>query len=188
MTPKPHKFRFETERLKTGPITYDVAEPPALFDLTDDPEYVFDEPVTGTLTLRLAGTTVLMSGFLRTVAKSPCARCLEPLRVSLRAEVQLTYMDDPRLLDAKTYPELVDDDAHWYDGEMVYPAEQLRELLLLELPPIAACELEKGDVCPIRNVKVVTPTFGEADAEAAKAVDETSFAGKLKKVRKDLKE
>ena len=184
-TPKTSRLKFETERLKSGPITYDLSEAPATFDLLDDPDYVFDERIQLHLTLTLIGQTVLMRGTISTIAKSPCSRCLEPLRVALHAEISATFMQDERLLDPQKYPELVDDDTHWFDGESIYPAEQLRELLLLELPPNPGCELDDNNVCPIRNVKIGPRVFGGEEAESPPvSADENSFAAQLKKLRR----
>ncbi|MCC6547847.1 DUF177 domain-containing protein [Candidatus Sumerlaeota bacterium] len=184
---KTSRLKFETERLKSGPITYDIVEAAHTFDLLKDPDFVFDEPFQLHLTLSMIGQTVLMRGTIATIAKSPCSRCLEPLRVALHAEVSITFMQDERLLDTAKYPELIDDDTHWYDGESIYPAEQLRELLLLELPPNPGCELDDNDICPIRNVKVEPQVFGAAEADApAAATDENSFAAQLRKLRRGL--
>lgn len=186
INPKPNRLKFETERLKNGPISHELAESPLLFDLAEDPDYIFDEPVQLQLTLTLVGTTVLVRGTVSTIAKAPCSRCLEPLRVALRAAVSLTFMQDDRLLHPEKYPELLDDDTHWYDGEIVYPAEQLRELLLLELPSNPGCELDENDICPIRNVKVTPQVFGAEDENSAeKSPDDGSFAAQLKKLRRD---
>ena len=181
-------IKFETERLHTAPVTKEISEPPEHFDLLDDPEFKFEEPVTGELTARIVGsTTVLISGFIRTVAKAPCGRCLEDLRLPIRTDVHLTYMTDPRLKEPDKFPELVDTGSHWYDGELIYPIEQLREALLLELPHTSSCELEEDDTCPVRGVKVGPFVFGPSEEEeVAKPEDPESLASKLKKLRKDL--
>ena len=165
-------LKIETERLRHGPTEHVLAEDPAIFDLLDDPEYTFSEPVRGTLKASIVGTdTVLLRGTVQTIAEVPCARCLERLRVPLRAAIHLAFMTDDRLLDPDAYPELADDSTLWFDGEAIYPAEALRELLLLELPPVAACELEEGDVCPIRGVKVGPLVFGPTGDEETPAAE-----------------
>ncbi len=184
-------FRFEVLRLRGGSQTFDLSEPPATFDLLDDPEYLFEEPVRLQVTLRLIGTTVLMNGEISTLARAACARCLEKIGIPLRARVDLVWMNDERLLDLDRYPELYDDHTHYYDGEIVYPAEQLRELLLLELPTVPACELEPGDICPVRNVKVEPQVFGpeeEFEEEKMELEEEEgdSLAAQLKKLRRDM--
>jgi len=189
MNEKMMKLKFETERLKSGPLTYDINQPPDIFDLLDDPEYEFKDPVRGELTLRLVSSTVLLSGSLSTFATGPCARCLEPLRIPLRTTFMLTYMTDERLLKPDEFPELVSDSTFWYDGEMIYPAENLRELLLLELPTIPACQLQPGDICPIRNVQVHPLVFGpQEDEEVPETEDDNSLKAQLRRLKKEQDE
>ena len=193
LTSKNVRLKFETERLKDGPIVHELDVHPELLELVDDPEYNFKEPVTGRLSVQLAGTTVLITGFIKTFATAPCARCLHELRVPLQTDVTIVFMQDERLLDSARYPELVDDNTHWYDGMVVHPGPQLRELLLLQLPTVSACELEPGDICPIRHVKLEPMVFGPADTEpeapAAPAPGETeSFADKMKRLRREIQE
>lgn len=185
MKPKHSSFRFETERLKAGPQTHEIDEAPETLELVDDPEYTFPGRVRGRLTLALAGTdTVRVSGHVEVGISGPCVRCLEPMPHTLRARVELVYVQDDRLLDPVKHPEFLDDDTAWYDGEAIYPAERLREALLLELPAIYSCTLEAGDRCPVRKTVVKLPTFGSA--EEAPAVDDSeSFAGKLRRMRRE---
>lgn len=193
MSSKNARLKFETERLKDGPILYELDVLPEILELVDDPEYTFNEPVTGRLTVQLAGTTVLITGSVKTFATAPCARCLHELRVPLQADVTIVFMQDERLLDTVRYPELVDDNTHWYDGMVVHPGPQLRELLLLQLPTVSACELEPGDICPIRHVKLEPMVFGPADADepeepAPQPVEGESFAEKMKRLRREIQE
>lgn len=189
MASKKHPLRFETERLKDGSVEYDLTETPEVMGLAEDPEYRFIDPVRLNFKLTLLGDTVLLKGRISTIARNTCARCLEDIGIPLSADVTIAYMTDPRLLDPERYPELVDDDTHYYDGEAIDPGEHLRELLLLELPTVPACELQEGDFCPVRKVKLEPMVFGPAEEfekEAAAVEDDDSLAGKLKKVRKDL--
>jgi uncharacterized metal-binding protein YceD (DUF177 family) len=192
MSPKNHRVKFEAERLKDGPITYEIDVAPADLNLVDDPEYQFSEAVTGTITAQLVGTTVLLTGIIKTIAQAPCARCLTGLRVPLQAAVTLVYMQDERLLDPVRYPELYDDNTFWYDGDVVYPAEQLREMLLLQLPSVPHCELEDTDFCPVRQVRIEPMVYGPADGEeeesfaAEKPEEDKSFGAQMKRLRREL--
>jgi uncharacterized metal-binding protein YceD (DUF177 family) len=175
-------FKFETERLRKGPETHQIECEAALVGLTDDPEFKFLEPVHAELTLRMVGTTtVLVQGTVHTIASAPCSRCLEDLRVPLRAKVSLAYMTDDRLRDPLAKEENFDDNTHWYDGESINPAEEMRELLLLELPAIAACELESEDRCPITGKTMGRRTFGPVDDAPAERPN--SLAEQLRKLR-----
>ncbi len=193
MKPTLTGFKIEAERLRHGPMEYVLAEDPKVFDLQNDPEYRFDDLVRGTIKAQMVGSdTVLLTGDIQTVAAAPCARCLESLRLTLRADVNVAFMTDERLLDPVAYPELHEDPVYWFDGEMVYPAEALRELLLLELPTVPACELEPGDICPIRNAKVGPMTFGPASPAGKLSTgeedmeDDQSLKGQLRRLRGQL--
>ena len=184
-----NQLRFEVERLKTGPITHELTLTAEELELVDDPEYQFNEPVTAQITAQLAGTTVLLMGHIATTAQAPCARCLENLRVPLRAELTLVYMDDERL--KKPGSDFEDDNTFWYDGDCVYPTEQLRECLLLQLPSNTACELEGERHCPIRNVDLPPMVFGDdspAEEEKDAPVDkaDTSLAAQMRRLRDKL--
>jgi DUF177 domain-containing protein len=195
MLSKKNPLKFDVLRLKAGPEEHQLSESASVFGLEDDPEYSFKEPINLELLLKLAGETVLISGKISTVAKATCARCLEELPLSLSANFHLAYMDDPRLLDLDKNPELEDDGTFYYDGESVDLTEELRELLLLELPSIPACTLKPGDICPVRNVQVSPFVFGPRD-KAGKPIDSDavaeeeapgSLAAQLKKIRKEIK-
>lgn len=185
----PHPFRIETQRLKDGPITHDLDLSPEESGLNDDPEFEFNTPVTGRLKASLIGKDVYLSGEVATSASCPCARCLEPMGLDLKAKVTLIYMQDDRLKDPDKYPELQDDNTFWYDGEFVYPVEQLRELLLLQLPPVVSCELTAENVCPVRGVKIQEMVWGDLQTfhqEEEAEDEEKSFAAKMKKLRSRL--
>jgi len=188
MSPNPSSLKFDTERLKDGPLSVELSDPSSVDDLEDDPEYVFPDPVRLSVTLRLVGTTVLVNGTIETNARAECARCLEPVAIPLRAAVTIAFMADERLLVSEQNPEPVDDDSFYYNGEVVYPAEALRELLLLELPVVPACTLSANDICPVRKVKVEPLQFGSAAAHEPEdpAEDPDSLAAKLKRVRKEI--
>ena len=189
MAKKKYRLKFEAERLKEGPITHEIDVPPDVLDLTDDPEYTFKENVTGAITAQLVGQSVLLTGSVKTFAEVPCARCLVDLRFPLQSDLTLVYMQDERLLDPVKYPELYEEHTFYYDGDVVYPAEQLRELLLLQLPTVPHCELEDGDFCPVRQVRIEPMVFGPDEKEAEKAEekpDDKSLSAQLKRLRKDL--
>jgi uncharacterized metal-binding protein YceD (DUF177 family) len=179
-------LKFETERLRKGPQTYDVEVTAADLQLLDDPEYLFTEPVQLHLMMRMVGQdTVLLQGWAKTIGATPCARCLESLRVPLKANFTLTFLTDEKLREPEKYPELQDDNTFWYDGESIEPIEQLRELLLLELPTIPACELDDKNLCPITGLKMGDWVFGD-ESISGEAEDPTdnSLAAQLKRLRK----
>ncbi|MBI1289950.1 hypothetical protein GC173_01730 [bacterium] len=178
-------LKFETERLKDGPQSHALEVAPEILEIVDDPEYTFSDPVRVELTLRMVGQeSVLITGDIYTVAQAPCSRCLDNLRVPVRAKVTLLYQTDERLKSPEKYPELFDDNSFWFDGESVEPAEQLRELLLLELPPFPACELDEDDKCPISGKVHKALQFGDAEPASAEDPDDNSLGAQLRRMRK----
>lgn len=181
------RFRFETERLKDGPMAHEFSHAPALFDLLDDPEYLFEDPVTGSLKLTLVGDTVILQGIISTVASAPCGRCLERIRIPLKAQVTLAFINDPRLLDRESHPELDEENTYYFDGEFVHPMEPMRELLLLELPPIPACVLDPGDICPIHGGKMGARVFGPPeDTAGEKKPPGNTLQEQMERLRRQL--
>lgn len=188
MKNKKNRFQFETDRLKDGPVTYEISREPGEFDLLDDPEYRFVDPITGSLKLTLAGDTVVMQGEIRTVATAPCARCLDDIRLPLSAAVTLAFINDERLLDRESEYALEEENSFYFDGEIIYPMEALRELLLLELPVVPACQLDEGDVCPFSGKKMGGVVFGEPD-ERPRTVNEeagNSLREQMEQLRRKL--
>jgi uncharacterized protein len=182
-----HPMKFVTERLKDGPVTYPINETPATFDLLEDPEYRFEEPVTGQIRLTLVGDTVVLQGHVATRARTACARCLNDIGVFLRAELTLAFMHDPALLDPARDPEQFDENTYYFDGEAIYPMEAMREVLLLELPMVAACELEPGDICPITGEKAGSRFFGPTEEKpVVEGKPGDSLADQMRRLRRQL--
>ncbi len=133
-------FRIEAEQLKKAPVRIAFSEQASLFGIADEDLYRFHDPVSGEIIATAAGTTVVLQGEIRTVVTASCVRCLEPVRIPVAARVDLSYMHEPRF-EGLAHHETDDEaDTETYDGEIVSPAAQLRELLLLELPQFPHCE------------------------------------------------
>lgn len=162
-------FRIETEALRTGPVTFDVDELPKDFGLEPEEGLSWPDKVTGHVRAAVVGTSVLLTGELRTTVLIDCVRCLDPIRVPIRGEVALTYMADLSKADLERFDNLDAPEVCKYDGTVVEPKEDLRQVLALEVPPFPSCVLERG-VCPVRGVPVGKMTFGgDPDDRAPKA-------------------
>ncbi|MEQ8822438.1 MAG: YceD family protein [Sumerlaeia bacterium] len=191
-------LRIEVDRALHEPVqlTFDV--PPADFELTDDPEFEFHDPVVGDITAKKVGAdSLLVSGTVRTVASAGCVRCLHALRLPVNLSVNLIFTRepaDPREMEG-------DDETNFFTGEYIYPAERLREELILALPHLPACELEDSNFCPIRQERIPPMSFGAEEApapepepanapqDAAKsATKNASWQSQLANVRKRLED
>jgi uncharacterized protein len=136
-------LRIEIETLKKGPVVCDIHLSPEY--LTWDIEEKLElEPATGTVTFRLKGENVHAEGALHSALHGTCARCLEETSLPLDAPVALVFWPHEKRSERETAEFEVDEpDSAYYNKHAVMPEEDLRELLLLEVPPILVC----GDAC-----------------------------------------
>jgi uncharacterized metal-binding protein YceD (DUF177 family) len=160
-------FRIEAEQLRTAPVVIDFSEPSSAFDIENEDIYQFLDPIEGAITATIAGTTVVLLGKMSTIVTVPCVRCLEPLRAKMTLDVSLAYMHEVRSLHRRDHDEEKDDDSEYYDGEIVEPAKQLREFLLLELPQFPVCEDNGLPACKPPHVSNPTDEAPKKKAAAA---------------------
>ena len=91
-----HQIRIEVELLTHGPVDKDFELAPAAFEIEDDEDFQFPEPVRGKLHAARAGESVLVTGELRTRALCTCSRCLEEVVLDLRVPFRLGFIpQDP---------------------------------------------------------------------------------------------
>ena len=140
-------FLVEVESLRQGKIVLDVDQPPGSLDLNVE-GFHFEGRVTGRLVYMMSGSDILIHGALRARAVGQCVRCLAPAPCDVRADVGLAFLpgtagvEEP--LDEEGESAIVD----YYAGDFLDPAEQLRDLLLLELPALPVCHADCRGLCP----------------------------------------
>lgn len=124
---------------------------------------------TGKLAVRASksGNDVVVHGTLDAELVVPCARCLEPFSLPLRAELSVLYVPAASLRNPEGEEEYEftseEADTLPYDGEAVVLDDLVRDELLLELPMIPLC----SEACP-----GMSPAPGVDAAEATeKPVD-----------------
>lgn len=111
----------------------------------------------GELDVRLSrsGTDVVVHGGAKAEIELPCARCLEPVKVTLAPEISVLMVPASKVRHEREH-EMASSEADVlpYDGENVVLDDLVRDDLLLEIPMIPLC----SETCP-----------GIASAEQAKA-------------------
>ena len=143
---------IEVEQLHAGPMDLEFEMPPKAFELEEDFEYEFAEPVYGKLTARFAGQdSVLVTGKLKTTARSQCVRCLEPLVLPLEVPISIVFLAEPEADDKARFDRLHDEDKLYYDHGVIHPVEQLREELMLVLPKLPVCGEAQKEACSKRQ-------------------------------------
>jgi uncharacterized protein len=111
----------------------------------------------GEIAVRLSksGTDVVVHGRAKAEVELPCARCLEPVKVTLLPEISVLMVPASKVRHEREH-EMASSEADVlpYDGENVVLDDLLRDDLLLEIPMIPLC----SETCP-----------GIASAEQTKA-------------------
>ncbi|HEX8793508.1 MAG TPA: DUF177 domain-containing protein [Polyangiaceae bacterium] len=105
----------------------------------------------GSLDVRVSksGTDVVLRGKLAAELVVPCARCLEPARVSVKEELSALAVPQAKLREQKRKGEDADEaapdaDMIAYDGENLVLDDLVRDELLLAVPMIPLC----SEACP----------------------------------------
>lgn len=166
-------LRIDALKLLDGPIRVDIRETAKSFDLESDPEYEFLGTTSGSVVFTRVKDDVLARGSIAVTVRMHCVRCLEPVEVPLTAKVALLYMHDAQLLDP-LYAADQSDDVIYYDGIIIEPLADFRELLLLELPAHPRCELVPGKRCPCQDLLEGVLSFGPPEDASDPAIPSVS--------------
>lgn len=167
-------MKVDALKLLDGPIVVELDEGVDVLGVEDDPVYEFLEGLSGRLVFtRMLDSQVLLRGILSTRVRAHCVRCLEPVELPLESDVTLLYAHDPDLLDESRRADLPED-LLYFDGHIIDPMEDLRELLLLELPSYPTCDLVAGHACDPETVKYAGADAESLDKPATPGEEETS--------------
>jgi uncharacterized protein len=98
----------------------------------------------GALDLRLSksGSDVIVHGKLKAAVEVPCARCLEPVTVTLAPEITVMFVPEQKMRRRQSKDEEItgnDADVLSFDGDNVVLDDVVRDDLLLEIPMIPLC-------------------------------------------------
>jgi uncharacterized protein len=125
--------------------------------------------------LSKSGEDYLLLGHLAGALETPCARCLEPARVAVDAQVAVTFVP------ADEDEELEDDDADvvGFAGNEIVLDDEVRDEILLAIPLQVLCSESCKGLCPVcggnRNV---VPC--QCEAERRESASRFAALGKLK--------
>ena len=140
------------ERLRKEPVVYDVELSPEFLRGDIEEDLRFDAG-RGTVTFRMVRGEVMASGELATTAYSQCGRCLGPVVLPVRVKVELFYWprtEDHRAEETDEGAELEPQapDVGFYDAGGFDPDEDLRQLLVVEVPTVLVCSSDCRGLCP----------------------------------------
>jgi uncharacterized protein len=106
----------------------------------------------GTLAVRASksGSDVVVVGTLDTELMVPCARCLEPARLPVHADLSVIFVPGSKLRASGAEGELSEEEANTlpYEGETVVLDDLVRDELVLEIPMIPLCSEDCPGMAP----------------------------------------
>lgn len=143
-------MKVEMRDLRERPLDLAVNCPPETLELENDEDFRFEGPVEGVIHFQLVDHKVLASGRLDANGVGQCVRCLGDARVHVRAHVDVMYEKNEKLnTDDHRFMGSEDDTAAYFDGETIHPEPELREALMLEVPPFPICSENCKGLCPV---------------------------------------
>ncbi len=155
-------LRVDALKLKDGPLRVELHEPVSELELGNDPDFEFTGHMSGSLVFTRIREEVLARGNVSLSVRCQCVRCLQPIEFTVETPIALVYMHDPTLLDPHQEVDR-DDDVVYFDGITIEPLKDMRDLILLELPPYPSCDLDPTRHCEHEELKRGPVTFGPAD-------------------------
>jgi uncharacterized metal-binding protein YceD (DUF177 family) len=141
-------FQTRVEALSESPVVLEFQEPPEALDLVDLPGVEFQGLIAGRLAYHMEGRDIFVYGKMRATARCQCVRCLEFFTHDIDADVGLNFVpqraEAELELDERAEGAVID----YYEEDLFDPAEQLRELVALELPELPLCKQDCNGLCP----------------------------------------
>lgn len=140
--------RIDVRKLGGEKTGFRWSEPPESLGL--GAEDGFSSPIEIEVTARRIGTgeEVMVEGSLSGRVRAECVRCLEGTERDVRAEVAIEYREghppegkDESVGNGET-------DMGWYRPPFIDLADDLRQVLLLEVPSYPVCREDCRGLCP----------------------------------------
>lgn len=99
---------------------------------------------------------VIVEGSVATVAETPCSRCLETTRLSLRSPFYLTFAPPPSEQQEDVELSATDLDFAYYEEDVIDLEETLFEQILLQIPLKPLCAETCRGLCPHCGINLNT--------------------------------
>ena len=145
-------MKFKVKDIGEGGVDVDLAVTAAWLaevcagtDVSGTPE---DLRFTGVL--ERSGEDYLLRGKLRGRLSTPCARCLEPAGFSFDEDINVVFVEKERLAKDEADETVLDaPEVLTFSDGVIDLSEELREELLLALPPSVLCAESCLGLCPV---------------------------------------
>lgn len=142
-------MKIDILKLREKPFIYDVQfSPEFLAEGTEKDDLRFG-PGVGRVTFTMVGNDIIAQGELSTRVYGPCGRCLKDAEFEVRSQVHLYYWPEREDTGSKILDIDPDEpDYGVYSGDTLDPDEELRELLVVEVPLVILCSSKCQGLCP----------------------------------------
>jgi uncharacterized protein len=168
-------MEFKVSELERDPIDFNLALKPGAVDLGEEAEQVGDLATEGRAEVlhehrgpKDIVADIRLRGSFAGTFQVPCARCVEPVEIPLKAEFDLIFRpaeaDSEALERSITAPET---EIGYYQKDSLLLEDVLREQVLLTLPVRTLCKPDCKGLCPRcgenRNTTACTCDDGPSD-------------------------
>jgi len=138
------KLRIDT--IPEGGRDLDAPVDPSDIQL-DLPGYTLNEPVQFTGHATKTEDDVYVEGRLRGSVSTVCSRCLQDIQIPLDLEVSVLYVPKQELPDEGNGTVEPESNVAFYIGDTIDLLQELRDLLLVNLPIKAVCRPDCKGLC-----------------------------------------
>lgn len=165
---QPHEFTIPVSELDAGGKEYTFAVRAAWVRSAFEDHEATSSGQDGSLRVRASksGHDVVVHGAVDAELQVPCARCLEPTKLPIHADLSVLYVPAALLREESGQDELTDEEADTlpFNGETVVLDDLVRDELVLGVPMIPLC----SEACPGMSP---APDREEGKADEAKPID-----------------
>lgn len=167
-------MRLELENLGKDSGFEHVYAPAEL--LLEERDLKLVEPARVAGRLRRKGEEAQVSGTLTTTVETPCARCLKPVHLPIKAEFSERFVTAVSWGSEEQHELAAEDlDLALFDGEAIELDGLVREEILLATPAQVLCSENCKGLCPVcgvdRNLKACECEAERVDARWGKLKD-----------------
>jgi uncharacterized protein len=137
-------LRFRLRGIEQGVNRHEALLAPRDLGLPVSAEVEYLGPVRIDLEIARSGEQLQVRGAVELRVRQACVRCLQPVETAVRGEVSEVV----RKPGADETPAGVPEGMVYHDGESLDLADEVREVLLLEIPTNPLCRPDCAGLCP----------------------------------------
>ncbi len=140
--------KIDVQKLQQGAEIIVLDHSPKYFDLADGEDYEILGRIKGQVTFSLLQDKVLMEGNLDATFRMDCIRCLKKVEIPIQKSFSMFFIkkQEDYVEDSAVDPD--EEDVGFFKGKFIHPDNDIRELLLIDLPDYPLCGDECRGLCP----------------------------------------